>query len=238
MKQCFWFGALLAFCVASAGQASGASIGKADDIASGASGNTVFFGRYPQTDQGREGADPAPSGTEYVDWITDSYVNSHEAAVTRYYTIDPIEWRVLSKADGKIFLLSEKILDAKPYHTSNVPVTWEESTVRAWLNGYEAGEDADSFLDRAFASNEAGAIAQTPLVNADNPTFSTPGGNDTTDRIFFLSIAEAKKTEYGFESAGDDDDSRKSRNTGYAERIINGIPDAGDPDFWWLRSPG
>jgi hypothetical protein len=74
-------------------------------------------------------------------------------------------------------------------------------------------------------------------VNDDNPNYGTPGGDGTTDRIFFLSIAEAKKTEYGFESTDIADASRKSPNTGYAERI-NRMSEAGNPYFWWLRSPG
>jgi hypothetical protein len=222
LKRCFWFGALLAFCIASAGQAYGASIGKADDIASGASGNTVFFGHYPQTDAGTS----APLGVVSISAQYENSTYDNSKVGIRYYTIDPIGWRVLSNAGGKVFLLSEENLDAKPYHEPGTSVTWETSTVRAWLNGTSAG----NFLHDAFTPEEAGAIAGTPVVNDDNLTYGTSGGSPTTDRIFFLSIAEAVS---GFA----DDASRQSRNTGYAERI-NGMYAAGNPYFWWLRSPG
>ena len=77
----------------------------------------------------------------------------------------------------------------------------EKSTMRSWLNGYSAEQNtggssgidytSDNFIGAAFSEKEQGAIADTTVVNDDNPTHGTEGGNDTTDKIFLLSIAEA-----------------------------------------------
>ena len=53
-------------------------------------------------------------------------------------TKDPVKWRVLSNANGQLFLLSDQNLDVFQYHTEKENVTWETSTMRSWLNGYGA----------------------------------------------------------------------------------------------------
>ena len=47
---------------------------------------------------------------------------------------EPIEWIVLQKDGKRAFLLSRYVLDAIPYEESHDKVTWEECTLRAWLN--------------------------------------------------------------------------------------------------------
>lgn len=156
-------------------------------------------------------------------------------------TKDPIKWRVLSNADGKLFLLADQNLDVQPYNTSQTSITWEKSTIRSWLNGYGANENnygtdysSDNFIDTAFSDGEQGAIAQTHVDNADNPTDNTPGGNDTTDKIFLLSIGEASNSSY----FPDGDNSRMSTNNDYVASRNNSMSGAGAEDAWWLRSPG
>lgn len=75
-------------------------------------------------------------------------------------TKDPVKWRVLSNAGGQLFLLSDQNLDALQYHTEREDVTWETSTIRSWLNGYDASSNTggsngidytgDNFLNTAF----------------------------------------------------------------------------------------
>ena len=59
---------------------------------------------------------------------------------------------------------------------------------------------------------------QSNVVNKDNTEFGTNGGSDTVDRVFLLSIDEAR--EYFW-----DDNSRIAK-------LID------SPFKWWLRSPG
>lgn len=166
-------------------------------------------------------------------------------------TKDPIKWRVLSNADGKLFLLSDQNLDVFEYHKEYEAVTWETSTMRSWLNGLANnkgnGENAidytnDNFLDTAFSASEQVAIADTTVVNNDNPSYGTEGGNNTTDKVFLLSIEEAQNTAYGFTNNTNSTDTRKATNTAYVAdggKIgTSGMYDVGAADYWWLRSPG
>ncbi len=154
------------------------------------------------------------------------YFGNYQQSDTTGNTKEPVRWRVLSDADGKLLLLSDQNLDVQPYNSSHTSITWENCTLRTWLNGM--------FLTAAFSNDEQGAIAQTYVDNADNPTYNTPGGNDTTDKIFLLSIEEANNSSY-FPNGNS---SRISTNTAYTASRNTSMSGAGGEDWWWLRSPG
>ena len=177
---------------------------------------------------------------------------------TSGFNIEPIKWRVLQNANSKLFLLSDQNIDLFQYHVDNESVTWEKSTMRSWLNGYDAsyntggssGVDysSDNFLANAFSSKEQAAIATTYVYNATqsdgtsrpNPNLTTSGGNNTNDKIFLLSYEEATKKAYGFSG----NTNRLATNTAYTasggtkSSTSSSIPAAGAAGYWWLRSPG
>jgi len=205
----------------------------------------IYFGTYQQSSAGNT----QPSGTENVDWIKSSTATKNSQGP--YYNIEPIKWRVLSNANGKAFLLSDKNLDVLRYNESFAGVTWKTSTIRSWLNGYGASSNQnsidysstnsggkDNFIDYAFTTSEKALIANTNLVNDDNPSFNTDGGDNTTDKIFLLSIAETSDDEYGFIYTTD----RKSANTAYVygggHTGSSSANVVGSSYYWWLRSPG
>ena len=139
---------------------------------------------------------------------------------------EDIEWIVIDKKDNRLFLISRYGLDMKPYHSSNIPVTWEECALREWLN--------KDFFTTAFTSTQQNSI---PLVNVSaqqNPEYSTPTGNNTNDRVFLLSYKEA---EQYFTSNKE----RSCEGTKYElaqeENLARGILKSWIRG-WWLRSPG
>ena len=207
---------------------------------SGGQADNIYFGTYQQSSAGST----EPDGTEGVDWIKSDTANKN--GQDPYYYIDPVKWRVLSNASGQLFLLSDQNLDVFQYHTEYESVTWETSTMRSWLNGYSASHNtggssgtdytSDNFIGAAFSEKEQGAIADTTVVNDDNPTYGTEGGENTNDKIFLLSIAEAQNSSYFA-----DDNSRIATNTAYVAdggKIDGGMSVVGKADYWWLRSPG
>ena len=117
--------------------------------------------------------------------------------------------------------------------------------MRSWLNGYGASSNVDSidyssdnFIDAAFTSVEQNVIRQVTVVNEDNPYYGTEGGNDTNDKVYLLSIAEASNASYGFNSTfNTSSETRVATNTAYVAGK-SGMDDVGKADPWWLRSPG
>ena len=149
----------------------------------------------------------------------------------------PIEWLVLEVQGNKALLLSRYGLDAKPYNGEFVDITWEKSTLRAWLN--------QEFLKKAFSSTEQKAILTTAVDNSSSQGYSewsTSGGNNTQDKIFLLSYGEAKKY---LGVTWEDRNNMKSRValTGYAYKRVykwddNKTAEGTAAGRWWLRSPG
>ena len=137
---------------------------------------------------------------------------------------EAIEWQVLAIEDGHALIISKYGLEAKQYNDKYARMTWETGTLRTWLNG--------EFYNSAFSNEEKGQIRQVTIKNSDNAKHGTKGGNVTTDRIFLLSIDEAKQYFANNQA-------RKCWPTAYAKKNgANVSESSGGSAWWWLRTPG
>ena len=97
-------------------------------------GGYVTYGQYPQTSSG-----------------TDS---------------TPIEWLVLDHdaKNNRTLLISRYGLDAKPYNEKYTDITWEQCTLRTWLN--------ETFINKAFSAEERSAIRLTKVDNSSGQGYT------------------------------------------------------------------
>ena len=102
-----------------------------------------------------------------------------------------------------------RIDDTGKYHKEFTDITWEQCSLRKYLNG--------KFL-RTFDAADRAKIIETRITNRNNPIFGTSGGKDTKDFIFLLDLDEVKR----FFPANED-----------RTILYNG-----SVHWWWLRSPG
>lgn len=159
--------------------------------------NCVEFGHYLQEDTNKDGQ---------VDEDDDK---------------QPIVWRVLDASEDELTLMSDKILKIKNYddevyanygETAVNPdkaVTWENSTIRAWLNG--------EFFNAAFDSNEQGEVVKKVVTNSTK-AYSTleDEGYTTEDNVYLLSQKEVQNSGYGFDNTLTQSATRKAVITKYA----------------------
>lgn len=123
--------------------------------------------------------------------------------------LEPLKWRVIDKQGDRLLLLCEKLIDSFAYNTdptqsNNPSLTWENSSLRAFLNG--------DFLTTCFTADEAALIQVTHLTNPascdllntiwgsledkGSATYSElhrqslPDGPETDDKVFLLSLEE------------------------------------------------
>ena len=159
----------------------------------------------------------------------------------------PIKWRVLSVNGDDAFLISDKNLDVQRYNNTEEKVSWETCTMRSWLNGYGASDNvceadytSDSFINNAFSAEEQSAIMTTKVVNEANPNGVVQGGNDTSDKIYLLSVSEVQNEKYGFLSSDSRTQKRKVTATAYVQDggEIQSDYIYGIQEYWWLRTPG
>ena len=148
-----------------------------------------------------------------------------------------IEWLVLARDGNKALLLSRYGLDAKPYNTEETSITWENCTLRTWLNG--------TFLNKAFTAQEQAGILLTNVDNSSGQGYSgfrSSGGNNTLDKVFLLSYTEANKYLGVTRNNSNNTESRVAP-TAYALKqgaYTNNNYMTGDgmeAGWWWLRSP-
>ena len=120
-----------------------------------------------------------------------------------------------------MLIITRYSIDCKRYHVSDENITWQDCTLRKWLN--------NDFINSAFNEEERDLILEVKNQNHDNSNYNATGGEDTLDKIFLLSIDEVQKY---FK----DDDARKCQHTPYAE--MRGAYSVHGFCWWWLRSPG
>ncbi|MCR5137758.1 MAG: leucine-rich repeat domain-containing protein [Oscillospiraceae bacterium] len=123
-------------------------------------------------------------------------------------------WRVLEvdREHETALLIAEEPVCNRAYHEKRENTTWEQCSLRAWLNG--------EYCEKIFSAEEKAAVVETELENPNNPEYGTEGGNLTKDKIFLLNIDEAKKY------FKDNKDRAPSPRWPSTSR------------WWWLRSPG
>ena len=103
---------------------------------------------------------------------------------------EPIEWKVLSVTGSKVTLISLYGLDAYAYNEaeSGMATTWEECTLRKWLNV--------DFYDKSFSDVEKSLIMDTSLKNRNNPITGVGDEKDTVDKVFLPACDDILGKEY------------------------------------------
>ncbi len=127
-------------------------------------------------------------------------------AFGKYNDID-IEWRVLDKQKDKALLISDKVLFSKEFSDNVENTTWENCTLRSYLN--------NEFYNSAFENEDRKLIIKNKVINSNIESDGADEKKYTEDYIFLLSYEEYNKY---FSS---DIEYEYNRNSGSS---------------WWLRS--
>lgn len=155
-----------------------------------------------------------------------------------FYGNTPIEWTVLEfdPSTNQALLISKYCIETMPFHAGSDYGSWENSTMRKWLN--------NDFVSAAFDQEERATILTTTISNPDNMDYGTDSGGDTSDRVFLLSYEEAvyyfpsKTSRQGTptdycKKQGCYDPVKYAREHGtkYADEEVGHT-------WWWLRTAG
>ncbi len=240
-------------------------------------GDYVLFGYYPKTLKKSNvtidetnvdsrgyylGSDGNRYACVFADPNSGSYVFNDGTLIVKgneyYFKVEPIKWRILRQANGKVLLLCEDIIDAHAFNveggnrtidgTTIYENNYKYSDIRAWLNGNEqesgntSGEDylLNGFLRKAFKQDEWSLILTTTVDNSASSTGSSSNKyacDNTEDKIFLLSYQDLINTCYGFNSSDIYlDSARKKKVTDFA-LANNAYYMSNYYGNWWMRSP-
>lgn len=143
------------------------------------------------------------------------------------------DWRALDIKNDRALIITECIIEQRPYHDAYKDITWGDCSLRKYLNG--------EFYD-TFSTVNKSRIIPVLNKNPNNQWYGTYGGADTHDSIFLLSLDEVckyfgdstfklynkgKNQRYWFERKDENNNNRLARLQG-SEWCW----------WWWLRSPG
>ncbi len=134
--------------------------------------------------------------------------------------MQPLSWKVIKIDGNKALMITNSSIMALD-RMSTQKRTWEESKARELLNG--------AFLAGAFSDDERKIIVESKLKNHDSRKWKTPGGNDTEDKVFLLSMEEIEEV---FKKKED----RISEITAYAK--LQAFVKREGVSFWDTRTPG
>lgn len=161
----------------------------------------VYFGSYPQSDTNKDGT------------------------VDEKDSKEPIKWRVLRVDENDAFLMADQNLDMQKFNESVEDVTWENCTLRTWLN--------DQFYKEAFTEAEQSAVIKTTVDTAGTSLITTE------DNVYLLDIDEVIN-KYGFVgNSFNASKTREAKNTEYAKQQRGATSETEgykDNGSWWLRS--
>lgn len=118
------------------------------------------------------------------------------------------EWTLieLNETTGQALVIAKDCIAQMPYDfPGGCSITWDKCTIRTWLNGEFYNRLPEAVRER---------IILAELETKDN--CSIPGGENTKDHVFLLSIEELEKVPC------------ELRPANYKSA----------PCWWWLRSPG
>ena len=126
-----------------------------------------------------------------------------------------IEWLVLDVQPTASLIISHYCLFAKEYSTKRGDISWENSTLRSWLN--------ENFLKEAFSKDELKEIIPigTKGSNKNEPC-------DTPDKVFLLTEAETQKY---FQDNGQ----LAAEPTVYTESQECYVDEEYHTCYWWLK---
>jgi len=122
----------------------------------------------------------------------------------------PMEWLILDVQKDKALLIAKDCLVEAPYNEKYNSVTWEQCSLRNIVFPH--------LLEQIFDDTERDRVLLCKNKNTNNKRRNTPGGADTDDKLFLLSIDEVNQY-FPYDDA----------------RIADF---EGEVAWWWLRSPG
>ena len=224
------------------------------DLTNEATFTSVYYGYYPQTHV----ADTATitaldaltaesngwyllNGTYYAKADADAYYYEDEfedgtniyKSAYHWFTVDPIEWRVLSSKDGKHSLVSKLLLDTQVYDDVDISSdddagnNYKNSKIRTWLTG--------EFLNKAFTKGSS-YLVETSVDNSAATTDSATNKyacENTNDKVYLLSYQDYSNTAYFADASA-----RQCKTSDWARNKHGACNREADyAGTYWTRSP-
>lgn len=193
--------------------------------------NYIYMGYYPQTGY------KASELPEYVTKATfdeKNYARVYGVEYTRvkvgeeyeYFVSEPVRWWIVGSDADNYMVLSDMLLDCKPYNDTLEPVTWDTCTLREWTNG--------EFYNNCFNESEKSFISEHKTPPGWNYYYGFTIGEETLDKVAMITAVSLSDSTLIFK-AHDTEESmiqRKCLVTDYAKTKGAYVDEEGYGKWW------
>lgn len=142
------------------------------------------------------------------------------------------EWIILDIKDNQVLLLTNDVVERRPYHHKAGEITWADSDIRRYLN---------TEFYNLFTAEERKRILKTHNINKPNHWYMTSSGKDTDDYIFLLDIEDVVIKYFG-DSSHVLFNKKPNDRYWFNKRDKNNLNRLalyqGYGYWWWLRTSG
>lgn len=193
----------------------------------------ILYGWYPRSlmetgFRGLEEADYDENNIAEIDGTR--YMRVENGEGYDYYRFEMIKWNVVEDLWNGYVLISSEVVDCKPYNDAFWSVSWGQSSIYTWLNGY--------FYETAFSEEERNGIMLTELNATRNPMYGSITGEYMNANVYFVSAEDLVNPAFGYDVYVETTDAKRVAGpTQYA--VANGIYTYSDGNCrWWTRTSG
>ena len=150
--------------------------------------------------------------------------------VEYWFKCEPINWRIMKEYDGKLYLLSQDLIDKHTYNSNSAYYPkYQNSEIYAWLE--------DEFYTSAFFLDDSRIVSTRVKNDAESTGYAENeyAGSDTTRKVYLGSYQDYYSKDYGF-NIYEPETTKKSRTTDYVRALGANF----NSDFYgpyWTRSP-
>ena len=197
--------------------------------------NYIYMGYYPQTGY---------SASEVPEYVTKAVFDANNFAriygveYTRikngdtydYFVSEPVRWWII-KSDSKSYtVVTDKLIDCKPFHNDLTSVTWDTSALKTWTNG--------EFYNKCFNEKEKAFITEHTTPASWNYYYQFESGKSTIDKVGVIPAASLSDRTHIFMDHDSDESKllRKALVTDYSAAQGAYVDDNGYGKWWTATS--
>lgn len=138
-----------------------------------------YMGYYPQTgyhsDELPEYVTEAAYNNDFARIYGVEYTRLKVGGEYMYFVSEPVKWWIIKETSASYTVVTDKLIDCKPFHNALTSVTWDTSALKIWTN--------TEFFNKCFNEKEAKLITEHTTPASWNYYYEFTSGKATKDKV-------------------------------------------------------
>lgn len=195
----------------------------------------IYMGYYPQTGYS---AKEVPEYVTKAVFDTNNFARIYGVEYTRikkgdtydYFVSEPVRWWIIDSNLWSYTVISDKLIDCKPFHNELSSVTWDTSALKIWTNAV--------FYNKCFNDKEKSFITEHTTPASWNYYYQFTSGKSSKDKVGVIPAASLSDRTHIFKDHDSDESKllRKALVTDYSAAQGAYVDENGYGKWWTATS--